>query len=336
MVPRLLVLTAFSCLVGCSVAQTDPNNRAWETVLRTKLTFEPLDRERARAYIESERHAYQKATVGLRERIQGLENGRGERYGQISREFPECDRQKHCLSRLSKGDVKRFERYTELAKEIHTYDAELVELRANLQDWTHRFELRQRAILNRFLVHEVLRLPSIEKRLQGVLVYSLENFATRRQLSQALLASANIVPKFYGDYDFRMLGRPVDEAAVIATFEVYLAATPAQPEAPSRYVVSLLVNTHQLDLREYDHDFLKAWGAQLAEPYQKKIQQEVYCGLYSIAGKTLAAQFEALRIRTCGDVRNSMLGLDAQRFADRFAPEKWMLPISYFAMPAPK
>lgn len=331
---RYAVALLAALLSSCSSTQTDPSTHSWESVLRTRLTFEPLDREKARAYIESERHTYQQNTVKLKERIQGLENGRAERYGEISREFPECKRQKHCMSALSKGDIKRFERYTELAKEINAYDSELVDLKATVQDWTYRFELRQRAILNRHLVHEILQLPSVEKRLQGILAYSLESFGTRRQLSQRLLgyAGESIVPKFYGDYDFRMLGKPVDEAAVIASFEVYLTPSPDEPEAPNRYVITLLINTHQLDLREYDQDFLKTWGASFAEPFQKKLLQEAFCGMYSIANKTLVPQFDPARPRHCAAARSDMLGADAQKFLDRFAPERWMVPIAYFAM----
>ena len=194
------------------------------------------------------------------------------------------------------------------------------------------FRSRSRAILNRFLVYEVLQLPKFEPRFQGILAHSLESFETRRQVSVNLLryAPSPLDPRFLGDYDFRMLGKPVDEGAVIASFDVYLATPRNDFQQPTRYVVSMLINTHQMDLRFYDRDFLRAWAELLIEPYQKRLKEEAYCGIYAVAGDTLAPRMDISRPKICAELRSSMRNLDAARFPDRFPPDRWLLPISYY------
>lgn len=322
-------------VTGCSTVADDRVNMHLPSAIHTRITFEPLDREQAQRYLEAERQLYKQNTDPMVERRQAVARGREERYAEIRREFPECDRQTHCMAHVSKGDVKKFERYNDLTKEINAYDTELVELDTAIRDWKTRLELRTRAILNRFVVHEVLQLPSVERHFQGIQPYSLESFETRRQASLSLMRFAptdDLRPELLGDYDFRMLGRPVDEAAVIATFEVYLMPPLNDQKQPTRYLVSMLVNTHQLDLRFYDKDFLRPWAEKLVEPFQNALRQEAFCGLYSIAGETLAPRLELSRPKRCAEQRSLMRSLDAVKFPDRFTPDRWLLPIGYFPM----
>jgi hypothetical protein len=330
----VFAVLALAGLSSCASVDTDRTTLALPVAIHTEVTFEPLDRNQAEAYLAAERHTYKQYTDPMIERRDGLARGREERYADIEREFPECGRQRHCLSHLSLGNVKRFERFNDLVKEINRYDKELIEIDVALRDWKARLELRSRAILNRFLVHEVLQLPRYEPRLQGVLVHSLESFETRRQTALNLMrfAGSDLEPRFLGDYDFRMLGRPVDEGAVIATFDVYLATPPGDFQQPTRYVVSFLVNTYQMDLRFYDKDFLRAWAGKFVEPYQNALREEAFCGVYSLAGDTLAPRFEATRPKRCAESRSLMRSLDAAKFADRFPPDRWLLPIAYYPM----
>ncbi|MGZ3721148.1 MAG: hypothetical protein ACXWR1_22545, partial [Bdellovibrionota bacterium] len=267
----------------------------------------------------------------------GLERGREERFAEIAREFPECGRQRHCLGHISKGDIQKFERFNDLTKEINKYDVELVEIDTALRDWQARLDIRSRAILNRFLVHEVLQLPSIEPHFRGVQIYSTESFESRRQVSLNLMryGSSDSQPQLLGDYDFRMLGRPVDEGAVIATFDVYLMPPANDFDQPTRYVVTMLINTHQMDLRFYDKDFLRTWANKMVEPYQEQLKHASYCGVYSIAGETLAGRLNLLKPRRCAEQRMMMRNTDAAKFPDRFPPDQWMLPIAYYPMGRP-
>lgn len=319
--------------LGCSSVGTDREAMVMPAALRTHITFEPLNREKANRYIEMERHVHKQNTESLREELAGLQAGRKERYEEISREFPECRRQRHCQSQLSRGSVKRFERFNDLAKELLEYDKRIVVLEASLNDWDRRLELRTRAILNRFVVHEVLQIPANVNSFQGIMAYSLESFDTRKQMSQHLLRYAgnnNLVASVVGDLDFRMFGLPVDEAAVIATFEVYLLPIYREREAPTRYVVTMLVNTHQLDLRFYDKDFMRSWGAKLAEPFQEALRREVFCAMYSISGKTLLPRLATGLAERCEPARLRLQPKDGNSFENRFPPDSWMLPLAYF------
>jgi hypothetical protein len=333
--PMLLGALGFPlALAGCASTETSRTSLALPKAIHTRITFEPLDREQAQRYLQSEKQSYKVHTDPMVQRREALARGREERFLEVRREFPECDRQRHCLQHISQGEVKKFERYSDLMKEINRYDSEIIEIDTALRDWQSRLDLRTRAILNRFVVHEVLQLPTIEPHLQGLLVYSLESFETRRQVSLNLMRYGpdNLKPEILGDYDFRMLGRPVDEAAVIATFEVYLTTPRNDFEQPTRYVITMLINTHQLDLRFYDKDFLRAWATKFVEPYQTDLKQEAYCGMYSIAGNTLAPRIGGLQPRRCAEARTEMRNTDATRFLDRFTPDRWMLPLAYYPM----
>ena len=328
------VLSSFLLLASCTTMEADRTTLSLPKAVHTRVTFEPLDREQAQRYLLGEKQSFKVHTQPMTERRESLARGREERYAEIRREFPECGRQRHCLQHISTGDVKKFERYNDLTKELNKYDSEIIEIDTALRDWQNRLELRSRAILNRFLVHEVLQMPSVEPHLQGVLVYSLESFETRRQVGVNLMrySSEELEPQLLGDYDFRMLGRPVDEAAVIATFEIYLTTPRNDFNQPTRYVVTMLVNTHQLDLRFYDKDFLRPWAAKFVEAYQPTLRTEAYCGLYSIAGQTLAPRMGSQQARRCAEVRTEMRNTDAAKFPDRFTPDRWLLPLGYYPL----
>lgn len=321
--------------VGCTTPDIDRTTRAYPRAWNTRITFEPLDREQAQRYLLAEKQSFKVHTAPMVEQRDALMRGREERFTEIRREFPECDRQKHCIAHVSRGDVKKFERYNDLTKEINRYDEQIIEIDTAMRDWESRLDMRSRAIINRFIVHEVLQLPTVEPRLQGVLAYSLESFETRRQLATSLLRYSfdeNLEPRMLGDYDYRMLGRPIDEGAVIATFEVLLSTPREDFDQPTRYIVSMLMNTHQLDLRYYDKDFLRPWAREFAEPYQPTLKLAAFCGLYSIAGQSLAARIGGLHPRKCADLRAELRDSNASQFPDRFAPDRWMVPLAYLQM----
>jgi hypothetical protein len=332
MLVRLLV--PFVMLASCSSALVDRTEQSLPKAVHTRVMFEPLDRNQAQAYLLSEKQSFKTHTDPMTERREALARGRDERFAEIRREFPECERQRHCLQHISTGDVKKFERYNDLTKELNRYDSEIIEIDTALRDWQSRLDLRSRAILNRFIVHEVLQMPTVEPHLQGLLVYSLETFETRRQVSLDLMRYGpdDLEPELLGDYDFRMLGRPVDEAAVLATFDVYLTTPRNNFDQPTRYVITMLVNTHQMDLRFYDKDFLRSWAAKFVEAYQPELKKEAFCGMYAIAGQTLASRMGHLLAHRCADVRTEMRNSDASKFPDRFPPDRWMLPLGYYPM----
>ncbi len=340
--PLSLIAVFFGLpLAACSTTNVDLDRTTLNVpmAVRTKVTFEPLSRDKAARYLEAERHTFKVNTDPLRERAEGLKAGRKERYSEVEREFPECSKQRHCTSQLSRGAVERFERYNDLSKEILEYDRRIVEIEAAIKEWERRLELRSRAIINRFIVHETLQIAKTENRFQSILVWSLESFDNRRQLSYHLFryTGADMVPLVLGDLDFRMLGLPVDEAAVLATFDVYLMPLYNEPLSPTRYVVTMLVNTHQTDLRYFDKDFMNEWGKKLSEPFQEALREEVFCGLYTISSETLVSRLDQNRARRikCGDKRNLFQAKQAGKFSDRFDPGHWMLPLAYYPMARP-
>ncbi len=321
-------------LFGCATIVGDQSYASLAGGNRTRVTFAPLTREQAKRYLEAERHTFKVNTDPMLNRKTGLVAGRETRWREISKEFPDCDRQMHCLSQISRGSVQQFERFNELAKEIYAYDKEIAEIDIAVEDWQSRLDLRSRAILNRFVVHEVLQLPTVERRFQGVLVYSLESFETKRQLATRLFQSTgqNLEPRVIGDFDFRMLGRPLDEAAVIASFEVYLMPPLNDFSQPTRYVVTMLVNAQQLDLRYYDKDFLRPWAAKLSEAFQASLKEEAPCGVYAIASETFAPRISLMRPKKCVQLRNELRGNgDPDQFKNRFAQDRWIVPLAYFA-----
>jgi hypothetical protein len=328
-------LLSLLALTACAAGSRDVHKGSTPMAgLETRINFLPPTRAEALRNLEIEREVNRKYTAPIRERIAELERGRQARYDVVAKEFPECRRQRHCQSDLSHGSVAKFERYGKLAKEINEYDTRIAELEGALGEWDWRYKIRQRAILNRFLVHEFLDIPRINRHLQGVLVHSLETFDSRKALSMRLVryAGDSVVPSVVGDLDFRMLGEAVDEGAVLATFDVYLAPGAAPPEAPTRYVVTMLVNTLQLDLRYYDDEFLRIWGERLEEPFQVRLRNEVFCNLYSISSNTLLPKLPFSKEKPCSSLRSEMQTLHADKFEDRFGPEKWMLAVAYFPM----
>ncbi len=48
------------------------------------------------------------------------------------------------MQHVSRGDVKKFERYNELTKEIHAYDRQLIEIERALAEWKYRLDVRTR------------------------------------------------------------------------------------------------------------------------------------------------------------------------------------------------
>lgn len=332
----LACLVILSACAGVPRAE-DPTLFSSDVAFNTRLTFEPLAREQAEQYIREEQAYYHTNTDPLKERVAGLERGRAERYKEVYREFPECKHQKHCVGQLSKGSVESFERYNELAKDIHAYDKQLIELNATINEWNYRLTLRERNILNRYVVHQVLQIPNLNSAIQGVLVYSLEGYTSRKQMGQALFrfAGKDLSPQVIGDLDFRMFRLPVDEGALIAAFEIYMNPNPAYPQAPTRFVVAFLVNARRLDFDLYDEPFFKELGTYLADPVQTKIRIGAYCGLYSIANETLAPRFDNMRPKRCAESRSFIQNTTLNRFLETVTPDSILLPLGYFPMTRP-
>lgn len=327
----LLAVASFT-LVSCSIAESDRSSFDPLAMARTRIDYNPIPRPEREKLIEYEKIVLAQKTEPFRQELAQVSAARAKRYEEIKDQFPNCEKQKHCLSTLVRGKEKDFERYNQLSRSLQEFDRQTIEIEAKIRAWESRYELRTRAIHNRFLVHQITQIPKVDPRIAHVAVHSLEAFDSRRAVSDRLLRLADFdtVATTWGDLNFRMLGRPVDEAVTVAAFDVWLA----KPEGKAlrhgdRFVVVFLVNSFQADALAYDTAFLKFWGQLFVEDQQKAFRERAACALYSIAGDTLAPKLAAIKADVCVKARAKM-----QARATRYDAEDWLLPISYFKVQA--
>lgn len=332
---RLLIFAATLLLASCASVESDMSSNDRLSLVRTRVDFNPITRPEREKLIQFEARALETATAPIKAELAEVAKARKARYEQIKGQFPDCEKQKHCISTLARGNVKDFERYNELTKTLRGFDLKTIELEASIRAWQNRYELRTRSINNRFLVHEILQLPKVEPRLSSVMVHSLQAFDSRRPLSERLLrlADNDAVATTWGDLNFTMLGRPVDEAAVIATFDVFLNRNPEikDQNVGERFVLSFLVNSQNADSLSYDAGFLRFWAGLFVEREQRRLREKALCALYSIAGDTLVPKLSDARASSCAMERARMQSLPKTR---QFGAEEWLLPIGYFHVQA--
>ncbi|MGZ3720711.1 MAG: hypothetical protein ACXWR1_20300, partial [Bdellovibrionota bacterium] len=69
----ILSLVAIAGLCSCTTVNEDRTNLSIPTAIRTQITFEPLDRNQAQTYLQSERQFYKTHVQGMIDRKAGLE-----------------------------------------------------------------------------------------------------------------------------------------------------------------------------------------------------------------------------------------------------------------------
>lgn len=314
---------------ACTTVDTDPTTNAATALYRTRVDFMPPTRAERISQIAVENRVLAQKEAEIEAKIERLTKEREAVYADLAAKFPECRSEKHCLSFLTKGSTKRFEEFREARAVLGKVDSELADAHATRDLWRRRRELRVRAIYNRYLVREVLDTVKWDPRLREVMVHSAEAFPDRASLSRRLisLAGPEVVPTLVGDLDFRMMAKPVDEAAVLLTLDVRLGEGASREQ---RYLVTILANTHQLDPQFYEKGFQQAWAKKLANP--DLLRQETYCGIYSIASATLLDKLGYAKAKPCQEARAKVQALDAGRFHEANQAENWMLPISFRAL----
>jgi hypothetical protein len=333
-----LSISACGLLLGgaaCTSIENDPSTHDVTSAFTTQIDFQPPSREERIRRIGVEERIYQDKTKPLLAQKDQLEAERLALYKEVESEFPECGRQKHCNSKMVRGDVKKFERYNQISVGLREIDRKIIDVEADLAQWKYRHDLRVRALYNRYLVHEFLKLPKQTRDIPEVTVHSLEKFNDRKSLSYRLLrysTDKDFYPSQVGDLDFRMLGKAVDEAAVIATFYITARESLDPSRKLARYLVTFLINTHQLDSQFYERDFFAEWATLLTEDQQKKLREKVLCTPYSIASNTLAPKMSPGKVKPCAEARAIM---QAKRdiYTDRMDPTNWMVPVTYFRFP---
>jgi hypothetical protein len=325
-----LAALAFLLLIsGC--ASTPENAGAHSRFIHTKVDFMPIERAERDRMLQLEKKVLETKVAGLQQELITVRKDRLERYELIKHDFAKCENQKNCISGLAHADVKQFERYNDLNKSLHEFDLRIITIEAEIKDWQNRFALRSRAINNRYLVGDFLKIPAEHPEVTQVSVHSLEAFDTRKAISYRLLqfSDVDVTAYTWGDLDFKMLKRPIDEAAVIAAFDVRVGTG-----LDSHFVISFLVNSYQEDPLQYDKGFYRTWAKTLTEPKQESLIQRVLCSIYSIASPTLAPKLATVKARNCAEERTRMQALSTENFNDRFAPEDWLLPIGFYRVPA--
>jgi hypothetical protein len=326
----LLGLGWASLSYGCTTIETDPSVLYTAPLFRTQIDFQPIPRASLVTQLQYEKQVYDTRKAPMEDELGGVAAKRQELYSAVEGEFADCRHQRHCLANLARGNEARFERYNQVVQGVHDLDRRAGELDNQIKALTRRLDLRERALFNRFLVNEILLTKFEHPRIQEVLVHSLEAYPTRRELSHRLarLSDPDVVPELYGDINFRMMGKPVDEAAVIATFDIRVAPTEEETD-PRRYFITFLVNTHQRDPLAYSKGFLRTWASRLGEPGLRTLREGVYCGLYSIAGPTLVDRLTKSKVKPCSPVRLKNQEGSTERYLERNDPEAWFLPIAF-------
>jgi hypothetical protein len=326
---RLLPLLLF--LAACTTPDNDRATNYGRLLFDTRVNIEPVDRLERTRLLQLERHRFKLAITPLRARLKATQDERAAYFSQIEAEFPECSRQRHCVPTFSKGKVRAFERYNELVTSLRKYDYLILDLEARIEDVERNHDVNERRIYNRYLVHEMLAVAEFKPLFQRLMVHSLEAFPAQEVISRRLLdyADRDIYANQIGDYAFRMMGKPVDEAAILLALDVEPIRTDARAAEERRFLATFLVNTHQRDPQFYEKPFLREWSRLFSEPGRRALRESAFCGLYSIAGSTLAAKMQPSKIGACRLARQRMQALSAEKFYDRFPGEEWLAPISF-------
>ncbi len=312
---KILGCACLMALSACSTVESDPHTNV--SVLQTRVDFQPMSRVELAQHVQNEEEFLAEKAAPLKQRLAEQARRRQAYYEKISKEFPECQRQKHCLSSTAFGDIKRFERFRFATSKLTEMDSEMVELEAELELWRRRAELRKRASYNRYLVYELLQVsyPHVKE----ILVYSLEAFQSRRAISLRLLQMADpkILP-VYGDLNFKLLGRPVDEAAVVAIFQVQTGLM-KEP-----FLLTVLVAAPGMDMPFNREAFIKEWGMALEEQGQKALRKDIFCAFYAIGGETLVPKLGSGKFSACREKRELLRNPADFALKD---PRNWVLPI---------
>jgi hypothetical protein len=325
-----IVLVLALLLAACTTTDNDRSTNFGRLVFDTRVNVEPVDRLERTRLLQLENHRYKLAITPLRARLKATREERAKFYAQIEQEFPECSRQRHCLATISKGQVHRFERYNELTNALRRYDFLIFDLETKIDDVEHDHDVNERRIYNRYLVHEMLAVKEFEPLFQRVMVHSLEAFPNREAISRRLLdfVDRDVYANQIGDYDFRMMGQPVNEGALVLVLDVLPVRTEARADQ-ERFLAAFLVNTHQRDPQFYEQPFLREWTRMFSELSRTTLKREAFCGLYSIAGPTLTVKMQPSKYGACKETRERVQSLRSERFYDRFPGYEWLRPISF-------
>lgn len=321
-------------LVGCTTIDNDRSTNNWLSLYQTQIDFQPPNREERINRIGAEEEIFKRESAPLVLKIEELEAKRAVLFQEVESEFPKCKKQKHCISQMVQQDVKKFERYNEITIGLREIDRKIIDAEADLAALKFRKDQRVRAVYNRYLVHEFLRLPTQNRSILEVRAHSLEVFRSKRSLAYRLLrfADDSYVPNMVGDFDFQMLGHPIDEASVLATFDITVRDLRDLGKKPSRFLVSFLVNTHQLDPQAYEKTFFTEWGNLLVEEERESLRKTVFCAPYSIASPVLAPKLNPAKFKPCAEARVRMQSKKGAAW-ELLDSRNWMLPIAYFLFP---
>jgi hypothetical protein len=314
-------------LASCTTVENDSSTNSLAPLYRTRVDFMPPSRAEREQQLAYEKEVASRKGQELEDRIDRLSAEREKLYAEIAAKFPECRHQAHCLSDLTRGSAKRFEEYRDARLPLAQLDSEIAEAKARKEKWEGRYALRERAIYNRYLSREMLGVSKVDSRIKEILVHSLEVYPDRYSLSRRILefGAPQVEPTYLGDLNFQMLGQPVDEAAVLATYRVTTRGSGKERS----YLVTFLVNTHQLDPQAYERGFLEYWAKRLGEPGQPSLRNDIYCGVYAIASPLLLAKIGPAKAKPCASARDKLQALDSHRYLDANRPDAWFLPIAY-------
>lgn len=323
---RLLLAASALLPSGCTTVSNDPTTSSKAAFFGTQIDFQPPSLAERVRQVQGEKMFLGAKLAPLDSKLAGLEGKREALYQELAEQFPACNKQRHCLSSVTKGDIKRFEKYREALGAISALDSQAAELEGEKLKWQRRHDLRVRAIYNRYLITELQQAPKFDPRLRQVRVHSLEAYPDRLSLSRRLLALADpdLTPTLMGDLDFRMLGRPVDEAAALVTLDIHL-------QRGGRYLVTLLVNTHQVDAVQYGRGFIEGWSRRLAD--EEQLRFDAFCGLYSLAGDILVTRLSLGKTKPCADARSAARRVTLEKYEDRMSPAAWVVPVAYTPIP---
>ncbi|MCO5141556.1 MAG: hypothetical protein M9962_00530 [Oligoflexia bacterium] len=326
------ILSAFSIglFFSCTSVDSDRNTNFAQPLFETQVDFTPYTYQQRDRVLLREKAFFDRRLKTFKDEMADLQAQRNKIYLDIQKNFPDCENHKHCMSQLSKGSVARFERYSAYLEILRKYDAKLVVLEDRIQLLERTRKMRERAVYNRYLVHEFINVALESDRISSIRVHSLEAFDLRRQASHALFRfvdTPTLLPAQAADLDFRMFGLPIDEGSVIATYDVHIASDPFRRIEPVRFIVSFLVNMQQIDTFAYQRHFRSYWARKLLEPGLDGLMNDAFCGFYSIASNSIVSRLQPSKVSKCSGRRTF---IQNSRGVNIYAnTDYWMLPLGF-------
>ncbi len=327
-------LLCFVWLAACSSSAIEQGqaNNSLTLAYNTKVNAEPISQSERIRLLDLEAYRHRTAFEPLEKKRIALQAEHDRQFAIIEKEFPACHHQNYCDSDLFHGSFEKVTRYNELVSILRRSDFALFEVEKQIKEENYRHDLVSRNIYNRYLVHEILEIPQKYPFFNRFMVQSFEVFAHKKEFTNRILQFAGKVqPKIRSDLIFSTFGQEIDDGSVLLTLDI-IPFFPGHDITPPHYLLTVLINTHQLDPQLYEKNFLKDWASSLWTADRSELKKEAYCGFYAIAADSIMNQFSIAQKNACSDLRDLLHGNSRVPFAEHMSTHEWLLPLAYLEL----